>query len=311
VRRLLNEQTATDSFWTDTDLNAFIDTAHQNYYRKLTDQSGRHGRQYCEFINYGNYRDRIDFNGDTGSHLSVSDLLTGADSGATAIIVAIFRDGTSGCGTCVLTSVTNGPFIDDEDIHSNGSSPLIVYAYARGANYLADYYDFNSGLEIEQIVACEDYTDTDPGIELTSCVGYREVMLLQREAVGVDINYKNGDPYRYFFEKAEKNIDGSIFIRERMYLAPAAKTERKIRLHVLTGPAAMSSDTKTTGLPDYAEQCMVLAAAVEARLMEESPSGASLGALQKQLEKAEYDLLRHTKNYERGPSQVQFFDVID
>jgi hypothetical protein len=307
VRRLLNEQTATDSFWTDADLNDFIDTAHQNYYRRVTDQSGRHGRQYCEFINYGNYRDRLDFTGDTSGNMIGGTVIAGHTSAATAVVVCVVNDTTSS-GTAVLSQVV-GTFGAAEQIDVVGGTNTA--GTTAGANYLADYFDFDSGLEIEQIIACEDYTSESPGVELTPCTTYREVMVLQEQLVGVDPNYTNGEAFRFFFEKAEKNISGSIFIRERMYLAPVAKSERKIRLHVLTGPAAMSSDTLTTGLPDYAEACMVLDAAIQARMMEESPAGASLGVLTARLEKAEMELLRHVKNYTRGPSQVQFFDVID
>lgn len=306
VRRLLNEQVAANSFWTDADLNAFIQTAYEHYYRWYCQLNQTHGRRKVD-ITYQSTRNRIDFYGRSGT-VAVGNTITGGTSGATAVIAAIYEDGTAGTyyisGGNGLTFTAAG-----ETLTATAGGT----ATNSGSQYTADWTDFyTSGYSIDMILKVEDRTTYDPGDLLEpaeSLIDIMESQSVRTDSTSYEATYSL--PIRYFFEKAESIASGVVTVRNRIYLGPLPSGNRSLRLHILCGPQAISTgDTYTTGLPEHAETCIVLDAAIQARLMEESPSGASLGSLNARKAEAETNLLRHV-SLSREPNRVQYFDVIN
>ena len=90
----------------------------------------------------------------------------------------------------------------------------------------------------------------------------------------------------------------------RFYLAPKSAESRSIRLHIQIGPIDfVSHDLMHSGLPDYVEKPLVLAAAVTARNQEQNWEAAS--AMDKELLKARKEMTRGLRSLNRNSPRIR------
>jgi len=169
----------------------------------------------------------------------------------------------------------------------------------------AEYTDLTTtGYDIEQILQVEDRTDSQPGSLLEQSDSLGQLIRDANEYAALSVTSNTG--FKWAFEKIESISSGVVTVTERIYFAPVPTAARSIRIHVQCAPQVLSGDTYTTGLPEFVERCIILMAAMDARLMELNPN---LGNLPMLLEQAEQRMYRHTRPVKRGPMSILYEDL--
>lgn len=161
----------------------------------------------------------------------------------------------------------------------------------------SESYDITtSGYSIAFIKWAEDRTSIQPGTEIRPFDSFQDMKSAQT------FSESNFVAPGYYFQKEE---DGSGGVNQTIYLAPN-DIGKSLRLHVQAEPQILTAEDDTTLMPDSVERCILLQAALDARMMEESPN---VGLLQTQLAKAEMTMLKQVASITRGPAAIRFHSV--
>jgi|MudIll2142460700_1097286.scaffolds.fasta_scaffold432715_2 hypothetical protein len=163
----------------------------------------------------------------------------------------------------------------------------------------AEYYDITAtGGDIESILFVEDRTNYQPGPKLQQATSLVELQKVSYPAI-----YTSLSPCFWYFEKVESITTGVVTIKNRLYLGPKPGSAKSLRLHVQAGPQPLAGDAYTTGMPDFVERCIILGAAIDAKLMEASPN---IRGFQELLMQAEQRLMNHSNRIGRGNNFMDY-----
>jgi hypothetical protein len=151
-------------------------------------------------------------------------------------------------------------------------------------------------LDPDSILVVEDYTIYDPGPHLGHADSFAYLDLTREETLVEQLDR----PSLWYAERVGDNL--------RLYISPATSVTRKLRLHLQLGPGDFSShDEIKSGLPDFIEKPLVLAAAITARNQEQNFEAVQI--LMGLLRQAKIDMARHMRSYARNGPRVR--DVYD
>lgn len=172
------------------------------------------------------------------------------------------------------------------------------------------YVDLSADPAIGKIVKVEDRTNatsSSSGAEISPAGSLDDLLRLSYGEV--DFSYYTGTnvfPAVYWLEEAETDSSGTKTITQRFWLAPVPNGNRSILIRYQPVPSNFSSSSHTTGLPERVEECVILQAAIYARLQEENPQG--MAALKTMLQDAEAEMIRNSRTT-RGPSRITYRSV--
>ena len=145
----------------------------------------------------------------------------------------------------------------------------------------------------------EDQTNSDPGfvIPLTT-----DKARLHRSYSIISDSSIDGQSTVCYVEFTQTKSSGVFTDTCKVYLSPKPSSDRSLVIHLQLAPEEMTADTHTTGMPDFVERCVVLQAAIYARVQEESPHSF----LDKELEKAKVAMQKNIRPLKRGPGRVRY-----
>jgi len=178
-------------------------------------------------------------------------------------------------------------------------------SYTGGSRYVA----MTADPPVDRIIKIEDRTDAaadSSGPMIREAEGLEEVLELQ--AGGSDLgNGSGGYPAVFWLENFETIATGVRTIEQRLWLAPAPGSTRTLLIRYQAEPSDFDSTTDTSGVPEYVEDCVLLQAAIYARLQEENPSG--IGGLKNELTEAENLMRKLSRAGRRGPGRIKYRNV--
>lgn len=147
-------------------------------------------------------------------------------------------------------------------------------------------------LDPAAILSIEDRTTYQPGPLLDWAEGFDHIQMSLENTLVEFL----GRPNLCFVERVAGHI--------RIYTSPKSSEARSLRLHLQLGPGDFSSsDNIKSGLPDYVEKCIVLAAAITARNQEQNFE--AIQVLSNLLRQAKVDMTRQLRSLNRDAPRVR------
>lgn len=171
------------------------------------------------------------------------------------------------------------------------------------------YIELSLDPPISRIVSIEDRTNATnntAGSMLKPAESYEQILQLSYDNAELSISGTDAYPAVYWLEEFESDSSGVKTVTQRLWLAPVPGGSRTLLIRYLPAPSNFDSSSDTSGLPERVEECILLKAAIYARLQEENTQGVA--ALKAMLQDAEYQLLKNSRTT-RGPGRIKYYSV--
>jgi hypothetical protein len=157
--------------------------------------------------------------------------------------------------------------------------------------------------DFREAIMLEDRTGGGPGFQIPFADSLEQ--LYSRYSI-TTTGSNAGVPEMAFLQNTQTGSTTTLTQSLYLHLAPYPSGARSLRLHYRAHPVAFTGgDTYTSGMPSEWDDCIVIQAAIWARMQEEKPN---LEDLLLSLEKAEYEARKTTISLKRGNDHVVYYD---